>query len=316
MDREPDGPIDPRRAYTVDVSGVGGPRNRSGLAAAVALVVVVAIVAGGIVSGQLFPVPQIAAVATAVPSGSASAGPSSSASAAAPASRPPGPVPSGPLTARLTASPVDVMALVASIPGRGTGPLAFVAGHLTSRPKPCEAGSPLSACLSLRIDGLRDASVVPDDSMLGWPGDPGAGETLVLLPRDGKLVFLGSMRVDPRGIPRIDVLKARVAAAQVHAQVALYEADGVLYQDRAPCIAASCGQGEATLLATPPAPGGVPDYGNAQTVGLGPQVFGVTPGALWTTGPFLVRYVPSDPDLPWRVVAREDQGSILHVVIP
>jgi hypothetical protein len=140
MDRESGGSVDPRREFSVEVSGVGGPRNRSGLAAAIALVAVVALVVGGLVSGQLFPVQQ-AAVA---PSVDASAAALASASPVPSPSPTAVPVPTGPLTARLTSSPVDVVALIASIPARGTGPLAFVAGHLSTRPKPCDVGSPLS----------------------------------------------------------------------------------------------------------------------------------------------------------------------------
>jgi hypothetical protein len=171
--------------------------------------------------------------------------------------------------------------------------------------------------MSIHIDGLRGATVVPDDSMRGWPGDPVAGETLVLQPRDGKLVYLGALRVDPAGIPRIDVLEARIAAAKIHPQVALFEADGILVQGPAPCIApVSCDPGAPTLFANPPGGGWQMDFTGAVPVKTSPGVFGIASTAVWTTGPFLVRYTPSDDNLPWQLVAHEDQGSILHVVIP
>ena len=313
MDPGWDDPTDRRRSYSVEVAGVGGPRNRPGRTAVAALVVVIALVAGGVVSGQLFPVQRSAVAPSASPAALESASTTPAPSPAPTAV----PVPTGPLTARVTASAVDVVALVASIPKHGTGPIAFVAGHLHSRPKPCDVGSPLSECLTLSIDGLRGATVVPDDTMLGWPGDPVGGDTLVLLPRDGKLVFVGSIRVDPAGIPRIDVLGARVAAAANHPQVALLETDGVLVQGAAPCLAlVKCDLGAPTLFAQPPGGGWQMDFTGAVAVHLASGVFGVSSSAVWTTGPFLVRYTPSDPNLPWQMVAREDQGSILHVVIP
>jgi len=58
------------------------------------------------------------------------------------------------------------------------------------------------------------------------------------------------------------------------------------------------------------------DFTGAVPVKTSPGVFGIASTAVWTTGPFLVRYTSSDDNLPWQLVAREDQGSILHVVIP
>lgn len=319
MDRESGGSVDPRRAFSVEVSGVGGPRNRSGLAAAVAVVAVAALVVGGLVSGQLFPVQQAAVAPSASVSSSilASAAPPSSASSSA-STAPIVPVPTGPLTARVTASPVDVVALIASIPKSGTGPLAFVSGHLSSKPRPCETGAPLSECLTLRVDGLRAAQVIPDDTMGVWPGDPVPNETLVLLPRDGKLVYLGALVVDPAGIPRADVLAARLAAKPEHAPEALREADGMLVRGITYCIWEDrCPLGAPTLLATPPTSAGALDYAGAQAVALADDAFGIRPTATWTTGPFLVR-VRANPgdEPPWQVVVLEDQSSILHVVIP
>jgi hypothetical protein len=311
-----DDPTDGRRAYRVEVAGVGGPRSRHGRAAAVALAVVAVLVVGGIVSSQLFPSAQ----ARVAPSASLAA--LGSASPTAPAAPTVVPVPTGPLTARVAAVPVDVVALIAAIPRHGTGPLAFVGGRLHSTSRPCEPGAPLSACLTLHIDGLRAARVVPDDAMGSWPGDPAPGETLVLLPRDGRLVFLGSVVVDPAGIPRIDVLSARLAADPLRygrPLPSLHEADGNLVSGASTCAAdGPCLAGAPALLAAPPS-GALPtaDTG-AAVVLIEPGAFGVDAYAGQSTGPFLMRRRanPNDGAASWQVVAREDQGSILHVVIP
>ena len=315
MDPGWDGRTDRRGSFSVEVAGVGGPRNRPGRTAVVALVVVVALVAGGILSSQLFPVTKTAVAPSASPVALDSASPSAAASASPTVV----PTPSGPLTARVTSSAVDVVALVASIPKHGTGPLAFVAGHLHARPKPCDAGSPLSGCMTLSVDGLRGATVVPDDSMVGWPGDPVTGETLVLLPRDGKLVFLGAIVVDPAGIPQIDVLRGRLATSPIadpHRD-ALHEADGILVNGGASCMSGlDCPEGLPTVLAIPPDAGTAIDTATAVPVRIVPGAFGIAETSVWTTGPFLVRTIVASGAEPWQVVAREDQGSILHVVIP
>jgi hypothetical protein len=314
-----DPPPGRRPSYSVDVAGVGGPRNRPGRSAIAALAVIAALVGGAILSSRLFP-PAPAAVE---PSALAQA--SAAASAASPAEAPsegtPIPVPSGPLTPRITADPVDVVALVAAIPKHGTGPLAFVDGHLHTRPRPCDVGAPLSACMSLYIDGLRGATVVPDDTMPIWPGDPVRGETLVLLPRDGKLVYLGYVLVDAAGIPRIDTLTATVASVPVGSSQlvpSLHEADGVLLNDSTPCsVGVPCDPDAQTLLAIAPGPNPIVDFTGAQAVRIVPGAFGIQPSAIWTTGPFLLRIrTDAGVGVAWDVVAREDQGSILHVVIP
>jgi hypothetical protein len=313
MDRESGDPLDPRRAYSVEVSGVGGSRNRSGLAAGVALVAVAALLIGGILAGQLFPVQQAAVAPLAQVTPQALSSPP-----APPPDSPIAPVPTGPLTARTTADALDVAALIASIPMHGTGPLAFVSGHLSTRPRPCGVGAPLSACRTIRIDGLRGAAVVPDDTMGSWPGDPVPGETLVLLPRDGRLVFLGALVIDPAGIPRADVLAARLAAAPMTAHMTLAEADGILVRGTAPCIWQDrCAPGAPTLLVVPPSGGWTMSFTGAQSVVVADGAFGIRASATWTTGPFLVRIRAEAADEPaWQVVALEDQSSILHVIIP
>jgi hypothetical protein len=319
MDPGWDDPTDRRRAYSVDVAGLGGPRNRPGRAAVLALLVVVALVAGGILSSQLFPAQQTAIAPSLSPLAVVSASPSTAPSASASAGPSVGPVPTGPLTARLTADPVNVVALIASIPRHGTGPLAFVAGHLHTRPRACDVGSPLSACMTIYIDGLRGTTVVPDDTMQGWPGDPVAGETLVLLPRDGELVFIGSIVVDSAGIPRVDVLQARMAATPPVSRTrgSLHEADGVLVNGGTSCFSGlDCPAGAPTVLTVPPDGGGAVDVAAALPVTILPGAFGISDTAVWTTGPFLLRSTVRGDGLLWDVVAREDQGSILHVAIP
>ncbi len=311
MDPGWDGPTDRRRSYSVEVAGVGGPRNRPGRTAALALVLVVALVGGGILSSQLSPAQHVAVAPSALPVALSS--PSASAAAATP-------VPSAPLTMRVTADPVDISALVAVIPRRGTGTLAFVDGRLHSTQRKCEPGAPLSACLVLRIDGLRGAKVVPDDAIGTWPGDPPQGETLVLLPRDGVLVYLGSLLVDAAGIPRIDALTAAMAspsAGKARLLPSLHEADGLLLNDVSPCVAgAPCATGGPVLLAVPPSIGQGPDLVGAVPVRIMDSAFGVGIGDIWVTGPFLLRIRTDSATVAWDVVAREDQGSILHVVIP
>jgi hypothetical protein len=303
----------------VDVAGVGGPRNRPGRSAVTALAVIAALVGGAILSSRLFP----AEPAAVEPSPIAEA--SVPASAASPAESPSGgtriPVPSGPLTPRITADPVDVAALVAAIPKHGTGPIAFVDGRLHTRPRPCDIGAPLSACMTLYIDGLRGASVVPDDTMPIWPGDPVRGETLVLLPRDGRLVYLGYLVVDAAGIPRIDTLTATVASVPIGSSQlvpSLHEADGVLLNTATPCsVGVPCDPGLQTLLAIAPGPNPLVDFTGAQPVRIVPGAFEIQPAAIWTTGPFLLRIrTDAGTGVAWDVVAPEDQGSILHVVIP
>jgi hypothetical protein len=302
-----------RRSFHVDVAGVGGPRNQASRTALVALVVLAAILCGGILAGQLFPVDQ--GVANASPS-SGTASPPASGLGVAIAS----PVPSGglaPLTPRITASPVDAVALVAAVPRHGTGPLAFVAGRLVATPRPCGRDAPLSACLTLRIVGLRGVPVVADDTMGSWPGDPPPGQTLVLLPRDGRLVFLGSLDASAAGIPRIDMLQAITASDPAAAATlfpSLREADGMLITDTGPCASgASCPPLSAALLRPWR---DLVDVSRGTGVTLAPGAFGVSAGG-WTSGPFLLRYRPdAEGWILWQVAAREDQGSILHVAIP
>lgn len=316
-----------RRAYRVEVSGVGGGRNRAGPKGLLVLIGVVALVALGIISSDLFPTAQgvvlpsldpAQVLVSPDPSGLTPDG--SDALPSPPESA--GPVPSAPLTARVAEMAVDVAALIADIPHRGTGPLAFVAGRLHSSRRVCPLGAPLSACLSLRIDGIRGASVVPDDSMTSWPGDPAPGQTLVLLPRDGHLVYLGSLTVDSEGIPRIDVLEARLTAGPAsdgQPPSSLVEGDGLLLAQVSPCATGdACGGTNSALFAAA-------TLGEGGDLGSG-VVVRVMPGALeagnaawldptWIPGPFLLRYQPADAT-PWQVVAREDQGTILHVIIP
>lgn len=297
-----------RRGYAVELAGVGGPHSRSGRTAASVLAALVALVVAAILLSRQFPVDAGPA-----------AGGLSDTSAAGSAATSAAPVPSAPLTPRVNADPVDVAALVAAIPRHGTGPLAFVAGRLHSTKRRCEPDAPLSACLTLAVDGLRGARVVPDDTMTDWPGDPAPGETLVLLPRDGALVYLGSLAVDPAGIPRIDVLAASIAdgtSSLAGRRPSLLEAAGVLVSRRASCPASGeCPSDAPTLLAIVPSDGLRVDLTDAQPVGVVGGAFGVQAGG-WTTGPFLLRQVADANVIALDVVAREDQGSILHVVIP
>jgi hypothetical protein len=298
--------------------------------------VIAALVGGGILSSRLFPTEPAAVEPSALAEASAAASPAEAQPAGTPI-----PIPSAPLTPRITAAPVDVAALVAAIPRHGTGPLAFVQGRLHSSSRPCDPGSPLSACLTLSIDGLRGATVVPDDTMPVWPGDPIRGETLVLLPRDGQLVYLGSLLVDALGIPRIDVLTATTEnAAAIPGGIgpSLYEADGALVSGAPSCpTGIACDPGGSILLAIPPSgpayvdyTGEVPvrrvdpspgnwtlDFSGAEPVRIVPDAFGIPSSAVLTTGPFLVRR-RTDPwrGITWDLVAREDQFSILRVVIP
>lgn len=313
-DADPPGGAGDRRAFRVDVVGVGGPRNRPGVTAVLALLAVLALVGGGIVSGQLFPVNHGATPATLADASPSAAAIDASASPGASAA----PVASPRLTPRVVSSPVDVAALVAATPRRGTGPLAFVSGRLIATPRRCPVGAPLASCLTLRIDGLRGLVVVPDASLGPWRGDP-KGETLVLLPRDGHLVYLGSLVVDPAGIPTVEDLMSRLAPdpAALAQPPSLFEADGVLIDGAGDCPPGnSCAGPLGVLVANPPLAGPNAGQQAAIPVGVAPHALGISPGeGAWTTGPFLLRRSPGDP-LGWQVVAREDQGSVLHVVIP
>jgi hypothetical protein len=312
-----------RRSLSVDVAGVGGPQNRPGRTALAALVVVAALVGGGVLAGQLFPVDHGAAAASPGNGTTPSASIEATAGAASESPGPLGSSPLIPLTPRIMASPVDVAALVAAIPRHGSGPLVFVAAQLHSTARPCEPGAPPSACLTLRIDGLHGVRVVPDDTMGTWPGDPVPGQTLVLLERNGELVFLGSVTLEPAGIPRIDVLSARLAADPVgygQPLPSLHEADGILVSGTAPCTASgsSCRADAPALLIVPPSDAQVSDFTDASVVQIAPGALGVDVASARTTGPFLMRRRanPNDGAVSWEVVAREDQGSILHVIVP
>jgi hypothetical protein len=283
-------------------------------------------VAGGVVSSRLFPV-ESTAVAASAPvaapaSGAASIGDSAPPTLGPPARTAAAPAPTGPLTPRSAGLSSDPGALVAAIARRGAGTLAFVSGRLHSAPRPCSPNAPLSTCLSLAIEGLPGATVVPDDRMAAWPGDPPPGETLVLLARDGKLVLLGSMVVESAGIPRIDVLGARLAAdplAYERPLPSLHEVDGVLLSGAASCRASDpCRVGAPALLVVSPPDAAATDYQDAAVVQISPSPFGIDSGASRTVGPFLVRRRanPVDGAVSWEVVAREDQASVLQVVIP
>ena len=315
-----------RRGYRVAVAGVGGPQNRPGRNAAGALLAVVVVLAGGVLLSRLAPADR----GLVSPSASSAVAFASSAPSSSSPERPSAPTPAAsglltarplgiPLTPRLLGNQVGVAALVAAVPRRGTGPLAFVEGQLTSATRPCGAGAPLSACLTLRIAGLSDATIVPDDTMAYWPGDPGPGETLVLVPRNGRLVFLGSLVVNPAGIPPIDTLQALLAADPASAAnelPSLHEADGILSATIDPCGGTtSCRPaaiGSPLLLSTAPDGSGITSMTPVEVV---PQAVGVR-SAGSTGGPFLLRHLAVSIGPVWEVVAREGPGSILHVVIP
>ena len=337
MDSDRDDPGDRRRSYSVPVAGVGGRRHRPWRTAVIVLAVVAALVAGGVMSSRLFPVvtavdPSALAPASAValvwasasPGGPASPRPSPRATAStrpAASASPVAVTPIASMTPRGAGKRADATALVAAIPLPGEGPLAFVTGRLRSEPQPCDPGAPLSACVSLSIEGLRGVTVIPDDTLTAWPGDPPAGEALVLLARDGQLVFLGALAVAPAGIPRIDVLGARLAADPLgyEPSASLHEVNGLLLSGGAACTGSgTCYARAPDLLIVPPKDAQTANSAEGALIQVAPGAFGVDLTALRTPGPFLVRRRadPVSGRVSWEVVAREDQASIVHVVIP
>jgi len=306
-----------RRSLTVELASVegtgrpGGSRRAAGLAA----VVVTAVLGLAIASSRLFPVEREAVVPPSafVPSAVASAVASS-----APSGSPDGSPAYNPVVARtprVVGRAFDVAALVASAAGTNTdGPIAFVAGILRITPRPCGAEATATACDRLSIDGLRGIRVVPDDGLTMPMRRPGGGEVLVVLARAGHLVYLGSLAVDPQGIPRIDGLIALVARRGPAATgPTLFEADGRLIRLTNLCPETASCPPPSWLLGSAQWPDTRVDVVADATVQAG--AFGIDADIGWASGPFLLR-PGAAPGASWVVVAREDQATILHIVIP
>lgn len=312
-------PVDPedrdRRALTVDVTSVDGAgrRVRSLRAAQLMAVAIVVVVGLALASSSLFPVerPTLPPFASgAVPSAGGLPSPVSSPGDSAAQD------PAIVMTPRILGVALDVSALVASARTNAPDTIAFVSGHLRIAPRRCDAGGTASACFRLSIDGLRGVSVVADDRLLMPMRQPGGGEVLVLVPRAGRLVYLGSVVVDPAGVPRIDGLIARlVAHGPLNAGTGptLYEADGRIIRLSHDCPeTASCPPASWLLGALQPQDNDVVAIVDATVVADAP---GMPSDTGWTSGPFLLR-PGTDKGASWVVVAREDPATILHVVIP
>jgi hypothetical protein len=317
-------PVDPDerapRSLAVEVASVdgGGRRGGSRRAALLAAIAVVAVIAVAVASSRVFPVERGPVV-------SPPAGPSASPAAvvaslaASPVTTPDTSPTDDPLltfTPRVVRPPLDAAALVAAVAARKDGPIAFVSGILRITPRRCEAGASPGTCFRLSIDGLQGVGVVPDDGLAVPVRQPGAGEILVLLPRAGRLVYLGSMVADPRGIPGIDGLLmqlARQGPLSDAARPTLYEADGRLIRLSHNCPGtASCPPPSWLLGAAQPPDSRVVGVVDATLLAGAP---GIPGDALLSSGPFLLR-LGTGEGASWVVVAREDQASVLHIVIP
>jgi hypothetical protein len=311
------------RSVTVAVASVDGGGRRGGgsrRAAVLAAVAVVTVLALAIVSSRLFPVDQPAFVPpSAAPSAEASVPPS-------PAASPDGPPVYHPVVARTPRIPwtaLDVAALVAAVDAKAEGPLAFVSGILRITPRPC-AEAIASACDRLSIDGLRGVRVVPDDGLNMPMRQPGGGEVLVVRPSAGHLVYLGSLAVDPLGIPRIDGLLAILGQRDTTKAIGaptLFEADGRLIRLSHNCPETASCPPPSWLLGSAQWPDTRVDVVVDATVQAG--AFGIGADTGWTSGPFLLRPGAGASGVPgtghgaaWVVVALEDQAAVLHIVIP
>jgi hypothetical protein len=302
---------------TVAVASVdgGGRRGGSRRAALLAGMAVVAVLALAVASSRLFPVERDAFVTPSeVPSASVPI-----AGVPSPLASPrgsPAPSPVVAMTPRVAADPLDVSALVAAVRAGKDGPIAFVSGLLHITPRRCDPGAPASACYLLAIDGLRGVRVVPDDGLAMPMRQPAGGEALVLLPRAGRLVYLGSLVVDPGGIPRIDGLIAQLARhgpAIAGTGPTLYEADGRIIRLSHDCPeTASCPPASWLFGALQPPDNLVVGVVDASVVDGAP---GLDASVEWASGPFLLR-PGTVTSASWIVLAQEDQAAILHIVIP
>jgi hypothetical protein len=309
-------PVDPeergRGSLTVEVASVEGGRRpgRSRRAAQLVAIAVLVVLALAVASSRLFPVqPDTIVLPSLVP-------PSAAASPSIPPDGSPSSAPAEVLTPRVVGVAVDVSALVAAVATGRDGPLAFLAGILRITPRRCEVEATASACYELSIDGLRGVRVVPDDGLAVPMRQPGAGEVLVLLPRAGRLVYLGSLVEDPAGIPRIDAFATRLAPGGpllAGRGPTLYEADGRLIRLSHDCPETASCPPSSWLLS-----GGAGLDAQANDVvdaAVAPGAFGIVSNVGAASGPFLLR-PGTTPGASWIVVAREDQAKVLHVLIP
>jgi hypothetical protein len=301
-----------RGSLTVEVASVEGGRRGGGSrrAAQLVAVAVVALLAIAVASSRLFPVqPDTIVLPSLVPPSAAS--PPSASPAVSSAASPP-----VVLTPRVAGQTLDVSALAAAVATGKDGPLTFLAGILRITPRRCEAGATASACYEVAIDGLRGVRVVPDDGLAMPMRQPGGGEILVLLPHAGRLVYLGSATLDPAGIPRIDGLTAGLVAGGpliAGRGDTLYEADGRLIRLSHNCPESASCPPPSWLLGAGEYPDGKANF--VVGAAVAPGAFDIGSDVGGTSGPFLLRPATT-PGASWIVVAREDQATVLHVVIP
>ena len=304
------------RSLAVEVASVegGGRRGGSRRAAQLAGIAVVVVIAVAVASSRLFPVER---QAIAPPSAGPSASPVASAdSPVASAEASPADNPFVALTPRIVGPPRGVASLVAAVEARKDVPIAFVSGILRITPRRCEAGATPSACYRLSIDGLSGVPVAPDDGLAVPMRQPGGGEVLVLLPRAGQLVYLGSLVADPRGIPRIDGLTAKLASGgPVFGATGptLYEADGRIIRLSHNCPETASCPPPSWLFGAVQSPGD--KVVGVVAAAVAANAPGIPGDAEWSSGPFLLR-PGTGKGASWVVGAREDQASVLHIVIP
>ena len=319
-------PIDPvertPQSPTVEVSSVGGRQSRPARAAWLAAVAVVALIGAAISSASLFPAEQAAMATPPV-----AVAPSPVASATASVALPP-----VHLTPREASTPLGVAALVAATAPGTSGRLALVSGRLHAAPRRCEADAPLSACYAFRIDGLEGVRVVPDDGITDWSGDPGPDQTLVVVAGQGVVRYLGSLTVDPAGSPPVDEVVAQAGEGRTArgAGPSLFGADGRLVRSVPACPAGTTCPSAAPayrLFTLFPPGGATQDVTGDVEVMVSPAVGGLEAPGSWLDGPFLLRrlavgcwpvpgYACAPTSPAWQVVAREDQASVLRIMIP
>ena len=278
---------DPRlREMDVPVVPLGA--RGSSRRGAIAAVLVTSALTALIAAGSLFPVrpPPIASpvdVPLGTPAATGAPGPADT----------PRPMPLRGMTPRLESAALDVSALVAGVrDGTFAGRLVFLAGRIHATPRSCRNGAALSACITLSIDGLRGLQVIPDDAIGAWSDDPGPGSALVLEDMGGRLVYLGSVVVDPAGIPGIDVLTGPdpIAPPGSGPGPTLVEVDGWLVS-AAPCgeDTTSCPQPAGFLAPTGPGDGLLGMSGGVPVIAP-PRITDFGRRATWWSGPFLVRH--------------------------
>jgi hypothetical protein len=232
----------------------------------------------------------------------------------------PGPTPSGATpasdrpTATATAPPTpapalrlpdeaygseDLVRAVAS--GRLDGRLVLVRGSLESIAFPCDGEpDPLHTCVMLAIEGL-DLDVMAGVISLPWHDDPPPGDSLVVVPDGGRLVYLGHVAPDLQWPSTIDGLtRALLRNDPAGAPPELFLVDGWLVMDPpsgcpgSPAPSARpCYEPGPFLADEPPVRGSLPANSRGSSVLIGDGV-GIDPTAEVVEGSFLVAMLTAE----------------------